>query len=527
MKKLLLFFLCIPFVKVVNSQCDTTNVSGNLIQQSSILMGGVYIVNGTFHLKPGATVYVEPYSFSSCGKLIIIADKIIIEGTINGDYAGYPGGPGGAGGSLVTSLTGDITALNDCSNKDESGQVTLQGGQPGLPGQGPGAGNPGLAGGNGSGPKQQCQNNNDESGLIGGGGGAGGGAGGSYAGHAGTGGSGGSGSNSGTTSNLNVSPAFVVIAGSGGTGGASTSAIGTISGADIHSGSGGAGGGGGGRSYNLGTQGGRGGNGGALIQLIAQTDSLIVTGNISSKGENGLAGGNGGSGDASPKCCSDGCDDCGEATLSCGAGAGSGGGGGSGGGIWLETSGKAVINGNLNVSGGNGGAGGNKGTGADCSYGGNLFCSANSLTSGDGNNGNEGGGGSAGRIKIVLPLCADGSVNPVNTISGGTGANTGATGSYAVVCSAVGIDENSPSFSFILFPNPTEDDLNVRFSISTESEDVFVAITDVTGRMFYSSTNYLVDQDQINISVSDLPSGYYLVSVVGQNNRFVKPFIKK
>ncbi|MBK9591233.1 MAG: hypothetical protein IPO32_06945 [Crocinitomicaceae bacterium] len=40
------------------------------------------------------------------GSLEIHAENIIINGVINGDYAGYAGGDGGTGGSVISSLTG-------------------------------------------------------------------------------------------------------------------------------------------------------------------------------------------------------------------------------------------------------------------------------------------------------------------------------------------------------------------------------------------------------------------------------------
>jgi hypothetical protein len=68
-------------------------------------------------------------------------------------------------------------------------------------------------------PKQQCQNNGDEAGLIGSGGGAGGGGGGSYGGNGAAANDGGDGSDSYTVNSLSVSPAFTVVKGNGGSGG--------------------------------------------------------------------------------------------------------------------------------------------------------------------------------------------------------------------------------------------------------------------------------------------------------------------
>jgi hypothetical protein len=62
-------------------------------------------------------------------KLIINAQKIIVEGTIDGNYAGNVGGTGGLGGNIVSSLTGDQTAINTCSNKDNTGIIVVESGK--------------------------------------------------------------------------------------------------------------------------------------------------------------------------------------------------------------------------------------------------------------------------------------------------------------------------------------------------------------------------------------------------------------
>jgi len=216
-----IFFACIASAIScgIHAQCDTTIVPGDLTISAPQFLSGTIIVNGSFHVLSGVTVYVEPFSAGSCGKLEIQAQNIFIDGSIDGNNAGYPGGNPGLGGSTVNSLTGDQNGLTNCSNKDNSGQITVDGGYGGTNGFGLGAGSGGGNGTDGSGPKQQCQNNGDEAGLIGSGGGAGGGGGGSYGGTGTQGGNGGNGSDYYTVNSLAVSPAFVVVKGIGGVGG--------------------------------------------------------------------------------------------------------------------------------------------------------------------------------------------------------------------------------------------------------------------------------------------------------------------
>lgn len=503
------------------AQCDTTQIGNDLTVSSSTFMSGVYYIYGDFIVPQGITVFVQGYENGQCGILEIHAERIVIAGAINGDYAGFTGGTGGAPGNDVTSLTGDVIAINDCSNKDNTGQVTLQGGQTGNAGEGPGGGNPGQPGGSGSGPKQQCLSVDDEAGMIGGSGGSGGGAGGSYGGAGSTAGNGGAGSGSYQSSGLNVSTGFPVVGGSGGTGGNATSTYGTETGEDIEPGSGGAGAGGGGRSYDSGLGGGNGGNGGGLVALYAQ-DTLIVTGAISVNGENGNNGGDGGNGGTSPKCCSDGCDDCGEATLSTGSGGGAGSGGGSGGGILLKSTVYGLVTGTLHASGGNGGNGGLRGNGVSCDYDA-LFCGTQSLTSGNGNPGAAGGAGGGGRIKIFVPICSASDIQPTTVVTGGTGATSGAAGTYFLGCSELSLMENELNTQISVFPNPATE--NIRVAIPDGTYSSVIRITDLSGRIILETAAEL-SSEPITIPVSELVPGPYQIIFSINGTLVVKRFIR-
>jgi hypothetical protein len=530
MKKLILSFFLIAALFSFNklsAQCQETTISGNLTILNDTILSGKYTISGTFHVISGVSVFVQTYGFGNCGKLEIYANKIIIEGAINGNFSGYTGGAGGAGGSIVTSITGDANGLTACSNKDNAGHIVVQGGQAGLAGNGPGAGQAGTSGSNGAGTKQQCQSTSDEAGVVGGAGGAGGGGGAAYGGNGSTSANGGAGANTYQNQGLNVSSAYSIVGGIAGMGGANGSVYGTNNGLDIDLGSGGAGGGGGGRSFAAGTQGGNGGAGGAMI-LLEANDSLIITGTVTANGENGQAGGNGGNGGESPKCCSDGCDDCGEATLSAGAGAGAGGGGGSGGGIFLKSNTFALINGNLSATGGNGGSTGNKGNGASCNYGGNWACSANSLTTDAGSFGGDGGAGGGGRIKIAIPVCNMGEINPQVTIQGGTGASIAEDGSYFLICSPLSIESlGAKYFDFDVFPNPAYDNINIRFVNSGISyQNASIEIFDMNGRIILQENCTLQEQSTQQLNINELNKGIYLIRLQADEHQLLKKFIK-
>jgi hypothetical protein len=520
---------CLAFIFSIPSysQCTINNVSGDLIIGSNIIMTGTYNVTGKFVIPNGISVFVQSYSSGNCGKLVINAQNIYVYGSIIGNTSGYPGGAGGTGGFSVTSITGDAVSLTGCNNKDNTGHVTVEGGKQGMPGSGTGGGIQGTNGTNGSGPKQQCLSNSDESGMIGSGGGAGGGSGGTYGGKGGNGANGGNGTNSYTATGVNVSTGYAVIPGNGGAGGVALNAIGSPTGNDIDLGAGGAGAGGGGRSFIAGMQGNKGGNGGGLVKLVA-SDTLLITGLITAAGENGLTGGKGGDGGVTIKCCSDGCDDCGEATLSCGAGGGSGSGGGSGGGIYLESQNKAIITGTLVANGGNAGTGGGKGTGTSCNYSA-TFCGTEAIISGDGFNGNAGGGGGGGRIKIFVPTCVQNTITPTTNVSGGSGANTGLIGSYNVICSVTGLYDNYVYHQIAVFPNPATDQITLKFKYfdSFKDENSTIEIIDLNGSKVLETTSSLHISNEQTIDISELKSGMYFLRLKTHDFLINQKFIKQ
>lgn len=495
------------------AQCATTPVSGDWTVSSDIILSGTYSVTGTFRVANNVTVYVKGFASGGCGKLEIYAQKIIIDGAIDGNSAGNLGGAGGLGGNAVTSITGDQSAINTCSNKDNTGVLLIEGGKFGASGAGTGAGLQGQNGQTGSGPKQQCLNNDDECGMIGSASGAGGGGGGSYGGAGTSGGAGGNGTNTYTATGVNVSTGYVVVGGAGGAGGNSGAVYGTANATDIALGSGGAGAGGGGRSYDVGLAGGKGGNGGGLVKLVA-VDSVKVIGKIYVNGENGTNGGNAGNGGISPNCCSDGCDDPGEATLSCGAGAGSGSGGGSGGGIYIETQTIALLTGTLQTKGGNGGNGGINGIGTTANYSGSVFCGSETITSGNGFAGNKGGAGGGGRIKIFVPSCTSSSISATYSVTGGTSVSSAAPGTYEVICTANGIKENEKEqYALTVFPNPALSYVTIKFKYDLTPENISdITILNTLGETVKTfSSEELKNTNSIMLDLSDISAGIYFI----------------
>lgn len=519
MKKILLLaFLGAAFT--AESQCDTTYLQQGKTVAFDEIMSGVYYVDGTFKINEGVTVYVNPYTSNGCGTLEIHAKKIVIEGTINGDYAGYSGGIGGYSGSTVNSLTGDQNALTSCSNKDNSGIVSVEGGKSGTDGIGNGGGIKGADGTSGSGPKQVCGSSNDAFGMIAGAGGAGGGGGASYGGNGTAGKKGGNGSAAYSNSGAPISTAYPVVSGLGGNGGNSGTSYGTEFGNDISLGSGGAGAGGGGRSYSTGTNGQNGGNGGGLVILHAE-NNLTISGTITVNGENGKNGGDAGNGGATSKCCSDLCDDCGEATFSSGAGAGAGSGAGSGGGIFLKSDNTAVVTGTLSAAGGIGGIPGNAGAGTSCSYSA-TFCGSQSISTGTGAAGENGGDGGGGRIKLFVESCSSTTESATVLVNGGGMAEQG---TFAKVCNSNLSVNETETLKFSVYPNPATDIVSVTFVNSPEGQNGNVQIQDALGRIV--SEQLFISGQPISFDISHLNAGLYFINIEVNNQTSSLKFIKK
>ncbi len=75
--------------------------------------------------------------------------------------------------------------------------------------------------------------------------------------------------------------------------------------------------------------------------------------------------------------------------------------------------------------------------------------------------------------------------------------------------------------SFLVYPNPTADVLNIKQKASTE---VSLTIYDVTGKVLFQSQ---FNNPQIQISTKHLPKGMYFLKIANQNKQEIKPFIKE
>jgi hypothetical protein len=85
---------------------------------------------------------------------------------------------------------------------------------------------------------------------------------------------------------------------------------------------------------------------------------------------------------------------------------------------------------------------------------------------------------------------------------------TGTTTSL-IVPDVLGINENAASKGYVVFPNPTSDNWNIRFDNSVEN--VSVDVIDVTGRIVSQTANQ--NSNSITVNTVNLPSGNYILKV--------------
>ena len=97
----------------------------------------------------------------------------------------------------------------------------------------------------------------------------------------------------------------------------------------------------------------------------------------------------------------------------------------------------------------------------------------------------------------------------INTVSDGTNDLT--QGFHQTNWSFVGLDNHLPSYEAIVFPNPTEEILNVRASVF---EDVTYTLYDAKGKLVLQD---LLSAEQTPIQVSQLAPGNYSLTLSNQN----------
>ena len=80
--------------------------------------------------------------------------------------------------------------------------------------------------------------------------------------------------------------------------------------------------------------------------------------------------------------------------------------------------------------------------------------------------------------------------------------------------------------TYVIFPNPFEDEINVQLKESYSSESVLIRIYNLNGQLLYNNVD-IINGNIISIIPPDLKSGSYLFSITGKDLNFSQIIIKE
>ncbi len=93
---------------------------------------------------------------------------------------------------------------------------------------------------------------------------------------------------------------------------------------------------------------------------------------------------------------------------------------------------------------------------------------------------------------------------------------------------SVSINQSEDVFNFSVYPNPVLDKLVVSFNSLTNLTDPFLEIMDGAGRVINSTylNNFSKGENNLEISSSNLESGWYIVKIISNEKSFATKFLK-
>lgn len=95
---------------------------------------------------------------------------------------------------------------------------------------------------------------------------------------------------------------------------------------------------------------------------------------------------------------------------------------------------------------------------------------------------------------------------------------------FPVTCVATSIQEQQNSGSFILYPNPANDELTLSFKENTSLKST-ISLMDVCGKVLLTKEN--TELDKITLNVQELASGIYFIKASSNGKSIVKKFVKE
>ena len=95
-------------------------------------------------------------------------------------------------------------------------------------------------------------------------------------------------------------------------------------------------------------------------------------------------------------------------------------------------------------------------------------------------------------------------------------------GFQQVITVGTGLEFKESEWSVSVYPNPVNDELRIRFNIQ-HSEEFFIEIQDVTGRVIYQTQHRLIHTgDEVSLNTSAYSTGIYFLKVLSADRQHLQ-----
>jgi hypothetical protein len=102
------------------------------------------------------------------------------------------------------------------------------------------------------------------------------------------------------------------------------------------------------------------------------------------------------------------------------------------------------------------------------------------------------------------------------------------TASYDVSVSVfTGVNTLTASAGYEVYPNPTSDNVYIKFNSGDIGNSALISITDVTGRVISETTTKVGNELIVPMNVTAMPAGMYFVKIVSGNTIQISKFVKE
>ncbi|MEN8958312.1 MAG: T9SS type A sorting domain-containing protein, partial [Flavobacteriales bacterium] len=91
------------------------------------------------------------------------------------------------------------------------------------------------------------------------------------------------------------------------------------------------------------------------------------------------------------------------------------------------------------------------------------------------------------------------------------------------------VEENSPVSNIGVYPNPTNNVLNINFELANASSPAQIYLFDMNGRIVRTISNNFQNSgfNQLTTDISELNNGVYLLQIVSEGKSITKRVVKQ